>query len=185
MMDRLNPRARSDRFGSRLERRHSVTAATVIPWISIVMASVLPVFIIATALPIVPPLGFVLFLSWRMVRPGLLPVWAGFPLGAVDDLFNGQPFGFAIMAWSLAMLAIDAIEAWFPWRSFVLDWITAAVIIVLYVLSGVVLSGAVLSGPLFAAALPQMVFAVLIVPVAARLVAGLDRLRLRRWRAAS
>lgn len=183
-MERLNPRSRSDPFGSRIERRHSVTTALVIPWLSIIAASILPIFVIATALPIVPPLGFIMFLSWRMVRPGLLPVWAGFPLGAVDDLFNGQPFGFAILAWSIAMLAMDAIETWFPWRSFVLDWVTAAMIIVLYVLASIVLSGAVLSAALFAAAVPQIVFAVLTVPIAARLVAALDRLRLRRWRAA-
>lgn len=183
-MDRLNPSARSDRFGSRLERRHSTAAAYAVPWASIVAGSILPVFVIATALPIVPPLGFIMFLSWRMVRPGLLPIWAGVPFGLVDDLFNGQPFGFAILFWSLALLALEAIESWFPWRSFVLDWIAAAMIIVLYILAGAGLSGAVLSAPLFAAAAPQILLAILAVPVAARIVASLDRVRLRRWRSA-
>lgn len=183
-MDRFNPRARSDPYGSRIERRHSVTVALSLPWISIILASVLPVFVIATALPLVPPLGFVLFLSWRMVRPGLLPLWSGAALGFIDDLFNGQPFGFAIMAWSLTLLVMDIIESWFPWRSFLLDWGTAAVIIALYILLGAVLSGAVLSGPLFAALVPQLVLSTLSFPVAARAVALLDRARLRRWRAA-
>lgn len=183
-MERLAPSARSDPYGSRVGRRHSVVLATALPWASIILASILPVFIIATALPIVPPLGFVLFVCWRLVRPGLLPVWAGVPLGIIDDLFNGQPFGFAILFWSLAVLAIDAVEARFPWRSFVLDWITAALIILLYIVAGIVVSGAVLSGPLLLAALPQLVLSILLVPVAASLVAALDRLRLRRWRRA-
>lgn len=125
-----------------------------------------------------------MFLSWRMVRPGLLPVWAGFPFGLFDGLFNGQPFGFSILAWSVAMIAFEAIERFFPWRSFALDWFTAAMIIVLYILSGIVLSGASLAWPLFAAAVPQILLSVLLVPVAARLVASLDRTRLRRWRVA-
>lgn len=183
-MERLAPSARSDPYGSRVGRRHSAVLANALPWFSIALASILPVLVIATALPIVPPLGFILFICWRLVRPGLLPVWAGVPLGMADDLFNGQPFGFAILFWSLAVLAIDAVEARFPWRSFVLDWITAALIIVLYILAGIVVSGAVLSGPLFLAAVPQLVLSILLVPVAARLVAALDRLRLRRWRRA-
>jgi hypothetical protein len=61
---------------------------------------------------------------------------------------------------------------------------TAALIIVLYILAGIVLSGASLTAPLFAAAVPQILLAVLTVPVAARLVASLDRARLRRWRVA-
>lgn len=183
-MDRLNPRARSDPYGSRIERRHSVFVALTLPWMSIIAASVLPVFVIATALPLVPPLGFILFLAWRMVRPGFLPLWSGLALGVVDDLFNGQPFGFAIMAWSLTLLAMDIIESWFPWRSFLLDWGTAAVIIALYILVGAVLSGAVLSAPLFAALVPQLVLSCLSFPIAARVVALIDRVRLRRWRAA-
>lgn len=183
-MERANLKARNDPYGSRLERQHSVVLAYLLPWSSILLASILPVFVIATALPIVPPLGFIIFLSWRMVRPGLLPIWAGVPFGFFDDLFNGQPFGFAILAWSVAMLAFEAIDNFFPWRSFALNWVTAAMIIVLYILTGIVLSGASLSAPLFAAAVPQVLLAVLSVPVAARLVASLDRARLRRWRVA-
>lgn len=183
-MERLAPSARRDPYGSRVGRRHSALVASVVPWLSIALGSVLPIFVIATAMPIAPPVGFIMFVCWRLVRPGLLPAWAGVPLGVFDDLFNGQPFGFAILFWSLAVLAIDAVEARFPWRSFGLDWITAALLILLYIFAGMVVSGAVLAGPLFVAVIPQLVLSVLLVPVAARLVAALDRLRLRRWRRA-
>ena len=99
-MERNDPRARTDAYGSRINRSHSNMLANAVPWASIMVASILPVFPIATALPVVPPLGLLMLLGWRLVRPGLLPVWAGLPLGLIDDLFSGQPFGFAMFVWS-------------------------------------------------------------------------------------
>ena len=121
-MERMNPRSRSDAYGSRINRSHSTVLANGVPYLSIMLASVLPLIVIASALPIVPPLGFLMLIGWRLVRPGLLPVWAGFPLGLFDDLFSGQPLGSAALLWSLAMIAVEVIETRFPWRSFAQDW---------------------------------------------------------------
>lgn len=181
-MERLNPKSRSDPYGSRLNRNQSVVAATIVPWASIILASALPQFVLITALPIVPPLGFMMLLAWRLARPGLLPLWAGFPLGLVDDLFSGQPFGFAILIWSLVLLFIELVETRFPWRNFIQDWFTAGLMILLYILIGVTLSGAALSREMFVAAGPQIVLSIFMYPIIARLVARLDRLRLRRWK---
>ncbi len=83
-----------------------------------------------------------ILIAWRLVRPGLLPLWIGMPLGAFDDLFSGQPFGSAIMLWSLAMLALEAVEARFPWRNVWQDWAAAAALIAAYlILGGFVASG--------------------------------------------
>ena len=70
------------------------------------------------------------------------PVWAGLPLGFVDDLYSGQPFGSAMLLWSLAMIALEAIETRWPWRSFLLDWFAAAVLTSLYLLFGVLVANA-------------------------------------------
>ena len=78
-MERLEPRARRDAYGSRINREPSAAIANVVPWVSIVIAIILPTIVIASAMPLVPPLGYMLFLGWRLVRPGLLPVWAGMP----------------------------------------------------------------------------------------------------------
>ena len=181
-MERIEPRARSDAYGSRINRSHSPLLANIIPWASILIASILPIFAIAAALPMVPPLGFVVLLAWRLVRPGLLPVWAGFPLGLFDDLFSGQPFGFGIMTWSMTLLIIEAIEMRWPWRAFWQDWFTAGILSLLYLFAGWFLSGASPTLPSLIALVPQIVLTILVFPVIARFVARLDELRLRRWR---
>ncbi|MCH2487814.1 MAG: rod shape-determining protein MreD [Erythrobacter sp.] len=181
-MERMNPRSRSDAYGSRINRSHSTVLAYGVPYASILFASVLPLLVIASALPIVPPLGFLMLIGWRLVRPGLLPVWAGFPLGLFDDLFSGQPFGSAALLWSLAMIAIELIETRFPWRSFVQDWFTAGLILPVYMLAAMLFSGGEPSLPMLIALVPQIVLSILLFPLVALFVAFLDRKRLTRWR---
>ena len=181
-MERLNPRSRSDPYGRRINRAHSPLLANVVPWLSVMIASLIPIFFMATALPLFPPLGFIMLIAWRMQRPGLLPVWAGFPLGAFDDLYSGQPFGSAIALWSLAMIALEMLEARFPWRHFLIDWITAASLILAYILLAMVVSGASLTVPMMIAGGPQMAIGIFIYPLLSRLVARLDRFRLMRVR---
>ena len=133
-------------------------------------------------IPIVPPLGFVMFLGWRVMRPGLLPICAGAPLGAFDDLFSGQPFGSAILLWSLTMIALELIESRFPWRGFWQDWFTSSLTIVVYIFAAMALSGATLTLPMVVAAVPQAAAAVLLYPFLAQIVARFDRFRLSRSR---
>tara|TARA_B100000941_G_C28290208_1_gene441108 strand:+ start:148 stop:699 length:552 start_codon:yes stop_codon:yes gene_type:complete len=182
-MERNDPRSRSDAYGSRINRSHSPIIANAVPWISIVIGSILPIFAIAAALPMVPPLGLLMLLAWRLVRPGLLPVWAGMPLGLVDDLYSGQPFGFAIFTWSLIMIAIELIESRLPWRAFWQDWFSAGILILAYLLAGWLLSGGQPNVHSLVALVPQLVFTILLFPIAARIVAMLDRFRLHRWKA--
>lgn len=184
-MERYAPRARSDAYGRRINRAHSPAVALAVPWLSILAGSLLPVFFLASALPLVPPTGFVMLVAWRLVRPGLLPVWAGFPLGLFDDLFSGQPLGSAVMLWSLTMIAIELLDRRIPWRSFPQDWIAATLALLGYLLAAFVLSGATATAPALVALGPQALLSVLLFPAAARLVATLDRLRLTRYRSTS
>lgn len=181
-MERINPYARSDRYGSRINRAQSPLRARSVPWLSIMLASLLPVLLIADVMPLLPPLGLLMLLAWRMVRPGLLPLWAGAPLGAFDDLVSGQPFGCAVLLWSLALIGIELIETRFPWRGFWQDWFTAGLAAVLVWFAGLMLSGARVTPELVLVALPQALLAVLLYPILARMVASLDRFRLVRAR---
>lgn len=181
-MERIDPRARSDAYGSRLNRSHSPLLANVVPWASILIASFLPVFFIAAALPMIPPFGYLMLIGWRLSRPGLLPVWAGIPLGIFDDLYSGQPFGFALLTWSVTMLAIEAMEMRLPWRSFLQDWLVASLLAALYLGSGWILSGATPTLPSLIALVPQIVLTIFVFPIVSRLVARLDLLRLWRWK---
>lgn len=181
-MEQLNPRARRDRYGSRINRTHSPVLASTVPWASIMLASLVQILPVASGAPLVPPLGLMVLLCWRLVRPGLLPVWAGFPLGMFDDLLSGQPFGSAILLWSLALIAIELIEARLPWREFRLDWLLAIMILAAYLLAAAIVSGAPIKPPMLAVLVPQFLLSVLIYPILARMVAVLDRLRLTRFR---
>ena len=181
-MERMNPRSRSDAYGSRINRSHSTVLANGVPYLSIMLASVLPLIGIASALPIVPPLAAIAPPLRESMTQGLLPVWAGFPLGLFDDLFSGQPLGSAALLWSLAMIAIEMVETRFPWRSFAQDWFTAGLILPVYLLAAMLFSGGEPSLPMLIALVPQIVLSILLFPLVALFVAFLDRKRLTRWR---
>lgn len=171
------------RSGSReINRAASPWRAAIVPYASILLGSLLPGLLIADAMPALPPLGYILLLCWRIMRPGLLPMWAGVPLGLFDDLFSGQPFGSAVLLWSLTMIAIEVIETRFPWRGFWQDWFTASLAFVLYVFAAMLISGASITAHQLLAAAPQLVLSVLLYPLFARFVARLDQFRLVRSR---
>lgn len=181
-MDRLDPRARPDEFGSKINRTQSPYLAFGIPWASIMLGSLTPMLPIISPAPIVPPVAFLLLLGWRMFRPGLLPLWAGVPLGLFDDLYSGQPLGSAILLFSLALLAIEYVEFRFPWRSFIFDWFVASLILVCYLTLTALVSGADISLPQLATVVPQLLLSIMLFPIIARMIALLDRLRLMRIR---
>ncbi len=169
-------------YAQGINRGQSPVLAYALPWLSIMLGTLVPGWLSIASAPLLPPIGFLLLMSWRQLRPGLLPVWAGLPLGLFDDLFSGQPFGSAVLLWSSTMMVMEAVELGFPWRSFIVDWVMAAAIIVLYLLSALGLANAGGGHVMFAQILPQVVFAVLIYPLAGRLVGILDRARLARFR---
>ena len=182
MIGELSSRARRDRYGSKINRTHSPVRAYAVPWASIMLGSLVPQLPIASAVPLVPPLGFLLLLGWRLVRPGLLPVWAGFPLGLFDDLFSGQPFGSAIMLWSATMLLLEILETRFPWRGFFQDWIVSGLLATWYLVIAAILSGGKVGGVMLAVLIPQVTLTLILIPILSRFVAVLDRFRLARVR---
>lgn len=180
MISEIDLRARRDRFGKKINRDHSALLALGLPLATILLGSLTPVLPLIAAGPVMPPLGYLMFLAWRLLRPGLLPLWIGLPLGAFDDLFSGQPFGCAILLWSATMLTIEAVETRFPWRGFWQDWATASALI-----AGCLVLSALVAGPgldltRVPLVLPQLLLSVLLFPIVGRLAAMFDRLRLLR-----
>jgi rod shape-determining protein MreD len=182
MIDQINPRARRDAFGTKINRDHSPMLAYGVPWLSILVGSLTPVLPIITPAPIVPPLAYMMLLAWRLMRPGLLPLWAGLPLGAFDDLFSGQPFGSGILLFSATLIGIELIELRFPWRNFWQDWALAILLLAAYLVLAALVAGGNTDRELLAALLPQFVLSIVMFPLVARIVAMLDRLRLLRVR---
>jgi rod shape-determining protein MreD len=167
-----------DLVRQRLNRGPSPVLANGLPWLSIMLASMVPFSPVVASAPVLPPLGFMALLAWRLLRPTLLPVWAGLPLGLFDDLYSGQPFGSGIVLWSLTMLAMDVIDEKFLWRGFVQDWLTAAALLTAYVALTAGFAGLVTGYPLPFTIGPQVLLTVLLHPVVTRIVALLDRIRL-------
>ncbi|WP_336986539.1 rod shape-determining protein MreD [Altererythrobacter aquiaggeris] len=166
----------------RINRDVSPTLATLIPWASVLLASVIPQIWLITGIPLLPPLGFLVLVTWRLSRPGLFPVWAAFPLGLWDDLLSGQPLGSAILLWSLVMIALEFIEARFPWRGFLHDWLTVAAVLTAYLVTAALFSGGTGALDRLPLVVPQLLLSIIIFPLIGAIVAILDRLRLLRIR---
>ena len=166
-------------FGKpRINRAASPFLALTTPWLLVMLGSLSPVWPVISSAPVLPPFGFLLLVGWQQLRPGLFPVWAGFPLGLFDDLFSGQPFGSAVVLWSLAMLALDFIDHRFPWRGFALNWLVASAFITAYLLLALQIANLGGGNASPVVVLPQLAVAILVYPVTARLVALADRFRL-------
>ena len=73
-----------------------VAGASLVPAISVALASLL------TALPIVsmsgwyPDFGFMALIAWRLLRADAWPAWWAAPLGFFNDLAPGHPIGFSV-----------------------------------------------------------------------------------------
>jgi rod shape-determining protein MreD len=181
-MEQLNPQSRRDRYGSRINRRESMLLAYGLPWATIMLGSLTPWLPVIAPAPVLPPLGFLVMLAWRLLRPGLLPPWAGLPLGLFDDLYSGQPLGSGVLLFSLALITIELVDIRFPWRNFWLDWLTASCILVPYLVIASLLSGTELTPVQLGVIAPQVVLSIVLFPIIARVVAMADRFRLMRVR---
>lgn len=165
-------------YETRFDREQSPLKMRVVPAISVMVGSMITTLPIIEAQPLLPPFGLLIFLGWRLMRPGLWPLWAGLPLGLFDDIFSGQPFGSGGLLWSLAMLILEGIDSRAHWRDHIQDWIIAGLLIIFVLLGGWWTTGLAHNRPGLIVLLPQIMLSVLIFPLAVRLCARLDKWRL-------
>lgn len=168
----------SRRLNKRINRVPSPFLAFGTPWLTIMLFSLAPILPIVASAPVMPPLGFMLLLAWRQVRPGLLPVWAGVPLGMFDDVFSGQPFGSGVMLWTLAAIVLDLYEARFPFRHFLFDWLVSSIMVCAYLALSLLFANAAGASASMLVIAPQALTSLLLLPLMGRLVSALDRFRL-------
>ena len=165
------------RYKPRLERAPSALTLIGIPVLTIMLASMAPIWPVIATATITPPFGLLMILSWRLLVRDLWPVWAALPLGLFDDLFSGQPLGSAAFSWTLMLLVIDQLDRKMMWRDYWQDWGLAALLIVAVTSINLWIANVGGGGTSLAYVVPQMLVAILCLPLFLRLAAALDHFR--------
>ena len=154
--------------------------AVYVPAVTVVAASFLAALPIISTSGWYPDFGYLVFISWRLLRADPWPAWWAAPLGLVNDLFTGYPVGFSIALWSATMLVLDLIDRRTMWRDYWIEWMVATVLIALdeWLQWRVArLSGADIP---FTMMLPQLLISICAFPLSAWVVSRVDRWRLGR-----
>jgi len=152
--------------------------ARLLPWASVLAGSLATTLPWNASLGLLPPLGLLMMLAWRLLAPLSLRVWAPALLGLFDDLVSGQPLGSAMLLWTLAFFLVEALEARSGVRDFAQSWAIAAVAIALAQAGGRLFASP-LSAYVDGVLVIQIILSVLLFPAAARLVAWIDLKRAR------
>ena len=167
------------RYPSRIGRRRTWLHLWGTPVLSVMFASmIVPMLPLVASSPIMPPLGLMLLIAWRVLRPDIWPVWVGVPLGLFDDVMCGQPIGSAVVIWTIILLALNMEGQRHFWRDYWHGWIIAAPALAFGIVADwaiVRLSGQ--GGPIMLI-LPQLACAIGLFPFIVRICAVLDRWRL-------
>lgn len=72
--------------------------------------------------PIVPLFGLIAVYYWSIYRPDLLPGWAVFLLGLVQDLLSGGPVGVYALVFLLLSAAVGSQRRFLATGSFTVVW---------------------------------------------------------------
>lgn len=149
------------------------------PVLTVMLGSAVTILPVIAQAPVMPPLGLLLLLSWRLLRPELWRAWIGLPIGLFDDMLSGQPIGSAMFLWTVTLIGIDILEQRLLWRDWKHDWLIATIAILVCQIGGLFfarITGGGAIGPLLV--LPQLILSILFFPFVARQCAWIDRWRL-------
>ncbi len=151
-----------------------------IPTVSTIVAILLALLPIIASAPIVPEIGFLMLIAWRLLRPEVWSARAAIGLGLVNDLVAGHPIGQSILLWTTLFLAFDLLDSRLGFRDFWMDWLVASGAIAFHTLGAWYIALLMGSDVHFSILWPQVGLAILAYPIATRIVVALDRWRLMR-----
>ncbi|HWW63522.1 MAG TPA: rod shape-determining protein MreD [Sphingomonadaceae bacterium] len=154
--------------------------ARVVPIATTMAASALAVLPFVSDTPLLPPFGLLMLLAWRLLRPEMWQAWIGLPLGLFDDLMSGQPLGSAMAVWTMALLALDLSDNRAVWHDYWHDLLVAALILTFCIAAGWLAAAIVAPVAGLQTMVPQLLLSILLMPMAMRIAARLDRFRLAR-----
>ncbi|MEM1133669.1 MAG: rod shape-determining protein MreD [Pseudomonadota bacterium] len=167
-------------YKPRINQEKSGLKLRLYPLLSVIIASALPMLLpIVATMPLLPPFGFMVLIAWRILRPGIWPLWIGAPLGLVDDLFSGQPLGSAMLIWSVILILLDLADQRFLLRGFWQDWVIASLFLLFAILAGYVINIAHDASIMPLALVPQILLSMVLFPLILRFTARIDARRQR------
>lgn len=145
---------------------------------SVMAGSLLTIVPVIAPVPMLPPVGLLMLLAWRLRRPDLMRPWAALPLGLFDDVVSGQPLGSAITLWTICTLAIDVLDTRLVARDLWQDWLIAAAGAALCLIGGRLLA-APIGAHVELALAAQVAASAALYPAVARFCTWLDTRRMR------
>jgi rod shape-determining protein MreD len=151
-----------------------------VPLVSTVAAMLMSLLPIVTNALWIPNIGFLILITWRLMRPEIWPAQVALGFGIAADLISGAPLGQSMLLWTLIFLGMDYADRLLGVRDYWLDWLLAAAAIAFHsfgVWTIALLMGAKVSPLLM---VPQLCLTILAYPLAARFILRLDRWRLAR-----
>ena len=151
-----------------------------VPLASTLAAILLILLPIVAASPFVPNLGFLILVTWRLLRPEIWSAQVALGLGLAADLVSGAPLGQSMLLWTAAFLAFDYVDGLLGVRDHWLDWALAAAAMLFHSVGVWYIALLMGSNTSFWIMAPQLALSILAYPIAARLVLALDRWRLAR-----
>ncbi len=165
--------------GSSLTRGPRRTALSV-PTVSVLLATALSMLPIISNHGWWPDGGLLMLLSWRLLRADAWSAWVAAPLGLVHDLLTGAPIGLAVTLWPTFMLALDVIDRRTMWRDYWIEWMLATLFIALFAITQWQVAAWDGAAVRFASVAPSILVGVICFPIAAFIVARLERWRMGR-----
>ena len=152
--------------------------ARAIPALSVAGASLLPLIPMVAELGWLPSTGLLLLLAWRLLRADVIPAWMAAPLGAWNDLVLGLSLGLSVVTWTGSMLLLDLLDRRTMWRDYWVEWLLAAVLLVVAEFIRREVDAAMGAPYPLADLVPPLVIAIFTFPLAAWAAHRLDRWRL-------
>ena len=167
-------------IGSQTEAAIRDFRVKFVPLLSTAAAILLVLLPIVATSPLLPDFGFLMLITWRLLRPEIWTAQMALGLGLFADLVAGHPLGQSMLLWTTTFLVFDLIDARLGYRDYWMDWLIAAATLILHTVGAWYIALLMGSDVLFSVLAPQIGLSIVAYPVASRLVLSLDRYRLLR-----
>ena len=155
-------------------------AALSIPAISVLLACLLSLLPIVSKHGWWPDAGLLMLIAWRLLRADAWAAWLAAPLGLFHDVLTGAPIGLAVALWPAFMLALDVIDRRTMWRDYWIEWVLASLFIAAFVVAQWQVAAWDDAAVRFVNVAPSILVGIICFPIAAFIVARLDRWRMGR-----